>query len=85
MREYHLVRRGPNKILASSNFFFSSNLDETWSDFSRHEYYNMTKFQQDWKRNKKNLLHAKILPGPLKMIFSHKLACRHWYNYAFYF
>ena len=28
-------------------FCFQSNIDQTWSDFSTHEYCNLTKFGQD--------------------------------------
>ena len=34
-------------------FCFKSNLDQTWSDCSTHEYCNLTKFGQDWTENKK--------------------------------
>ena len=36
-------------------FCFQSNLDQTWSDCSTYEYYNLTEFGQDWTE-KKNLL-----------------------------
>ena len=29
-------------------FCFESNLDQTWSDCSSHEYYNLNKFGHDW-------------------------------------
>ena len=40
-------------------FCFQSNLDQTWSDCSTHECYDLTKFVQDWTENKKKLLYAK--------------------------
>ena len=46
-------------------FCFQSNLDQTQSDCSTHEYYNLTKFGQDWTENKKLLSACKILAGPL--------------------
>ena len=33
-------------------FCFQSNLDQTQSDCSTHEYYNLTKFGLDWTENK---------------------------------
>ena len=39
-------------------FCFESNLDQTWSDCSTHEYYNLTLFGQDWTQNKKDLLQG---------------------------
>ena len=35
---------------------FQSNLDQTWSDCSSHECYNLTEFDQDWTENKKKSL-----------------------------
>ena len=41
--------------LVIKTFFFQSNLDQTKSDCSTHEYCNLTKFGQDWTQNKKIL------------------------------
>ena len=44
------------------NFFcFQSNLDQTQSDCSAHEQYNLTKFGQDLTENKNFSLQAKQL------------------------
>ena len=40
-------------------FCFQSNLDQTWSDCSTHECYNLTEFGQDWTKSKSFLLLAK--------------------------
>ena len=40
-------------------FCFQSNIDQTWSDCTTHECYNLTKFGQDWTENSKFLLWAK--------------------------
>ena len=39
--------------------------DQTWSDCSTIEYYNLTKFGQDWTKNKNCSSVCKILAGPL--------------------
>ena len=61
----HFLERGPYYCLAYNIFFcFQSNLDQTWSDCSTHEYLNLTKFGQNWTKYKKNLSLCKILARP---------------------
>ena len=42
-----------NSILMKKIFCFQSNLEQTRSDFSTHEFFNLTKFGEDWTENKK--------------------------------
>ena len=62
----------PAKILHSVKFFcFQSNINQTWSDCSTHEYFNLTKFGQDWTENKKKNYRPKRSKGPfLKKVTS---------------
>ena len=55
----------PAKILHSVKFFcFQSNINQTWSDCSTHEYFNLTKFGQDWTKTKKFYHYAKFWQNP---------------------
>ena len=44
---------------------FQSNLDQTWSDCSTHECYNLTEFDQDWTENKKIIIGQKVVRTPV--------------------
>ena len=46
----------PKFCILLNCFCFQSNLDQTWSDCSTHECYNLTKFGQDWTENKKKII-----------------------------
>ena len=57
-------------------FCFQSNLNQTWSNCSTHEYCNLVNFGHDWTENKNFLSLCKILSGPLLKLCQLYLSCK---------